>query len=209
MASVTPSIRGLSGAEAVELHDIQNVRDFIDFIAKNQALGALVLTVSAAIAWLFNKYYAYLYWRHTRDTEILENLIAVRTEIALNIESFEKNFTPKTLAQALENAQRMAAARRRQPMITGEAGENPVFEALKLRLTILPTDTIEPVIRYYTLEAEFTASYHSLSNPVLAKRDITITLELIKTTHEDADQCIRQGKATARKLADKIAAIKR
>ncbi|MBC8037608.1 MAG: hypothetical protein H7X89_10375 [Rhizobiales bacterium] len=184
--------------------NIGGLSGFVDYVRDGEALGALILAIAATLAWIFNKYYAYLYWRHTKDIEIIENLIALNTEIVQNTKSFRHNFTLRTYRHALANARAMTYSRERQPMITAEAGENAVFNSIKSRLTILPTDIIEPVIAYYTKEAEFTASYASLSNPILAKRHIEITLTVIRTTHLDAIKCIKQGKATSIKIADKI-----
>ncbi len=189
--------------------NIGSLSGFVDYVREGEALGALILAIAATLAWIFNKYYAYLYWRHTKDIEIIENLIALNTEITQNTKSFRHNFILKTYRQALANARAMVFSRERQPMITGEAGENAVFDSIKSRVTILPTDIIEPVIAYYTKEAEFTASYASLSNPILAKRHIEITLSVIRTTHLDAIKCIKQGNATAKKIADKIRELDR
>jgi hypothetical protein len=181
-----------------------NLSSLIDYFQQAGALNALLLGVFGTTAWFFNKYYSFQYWKYTKDTETIEYLVAVLTEIKLNTNSFARNFTDESRDQAKANASAMEAAGERGAMITGEAGENAVYDSLKSKITVLPTDLVEPVVAYYNLEAEFSASYSSLSNPALAKRPVDLTLEMIETTHEDAIACINQGKLTQVAIREKI-----
>lgn len=180
----------------------------IDYLQQAGALNALLLGVFGTTAWFVNKYFGLQYWLHVKDTETIEYLFAVKTEIKLNTTSFARNFTPESLEQAKTNAKTMATSRKRQPMIISEAGENAVYDSLKSKLTVLPTDLIEPIVGYYTLEAEFSASYNSLASPVLAKRSIEITLSVIDATHNDAQACIDNGRNIVKMIDQQISRLK-
>lgn len=192
------------------IFDVESFRSFLDYLhSGTEALGALILVLSATAAWLFNKYYSYLFWRYQKNIEIVECMIALSTEINESIKSYCSNFNLRSYHVAVRNAKSMeTSGEKRRPLIISESGENFIFNEIKSRLTILPTDVIRPVVVYYTIENEFSASYRSLGNPLIAERKLEITLDLIKVTHRDAFNCIRQGAKTINALECKIAEIK-
>ncbi len=93
-------------------------------------------------------------------------LVALRSELALNIEGLARLFAPETskllLAAAKKNMAAASKGEHSMPMAV-TVDENTVFDSLKDEVSNLPDRTIGPVIRYYFNDRNVNETLRSFS----------------------------------------------
>jgi phosphoglycerate-specific signal transduction histidine kinase len=77
-----------------------HVNAVVDFLQQTGALDALLIGIFGAAAWFVNKYYGLPYWRHVKDTETIEYLFAVKTEIKKRPVAITTSVIEATLSDA-------------------------------------------------------------------------------------------------------------
>ena len=145
-------------------------------------VGATIQVTGTALAGLA----AYLLWRKRHEADRVREqdrkigrqrrmLVALRSELALNLESYAGMFAPHAAQAALDRAiaQMQAAQDSEHSMLMAvTVSENVVFDSLKDEVADLPDRTIGPVIRFYyydaniieTLRGFTSGNFENLSN---------------------------------------------
>lgn len=177
--------------------------------AGGTVLVAAIGVMAAAVAWLFKGAVAGAISYHARLVERLELMKALHAEMSINIEN-EESWNDKAKAGILN---RMAAYGYQPYDFTPYApiyAENPIYDNLRLNITALPTEAVEPVVRYYNESNGLTEQIRDLRSIAFATLGKERRMAAVEGIYEDAAACARTGReslSTLNKFIDREATL--
>jgi hypothetical protein len=161
------------------------ITHFLKYFTDAGAAGStLLLSLLAALTWLFQKYLSYITTLWVARSQALENAKALSAEIGDIVHSLDSQFGTDNEARAKKIVTDMH--RKKQHLLLVVTDDKPVFDAVKSEIKTLPTPLLNTVLAFYARNDEHLAGYRLQSTKEFESAPLDRKLDKVKDYHDDA-----------------------